>query len=100
MHFDTASAAPGKRARLESRLLYPATGGGQCLQFFLHNSSGADDYLLVMVREYDKLHPEGRLRVLANITGFHLLVYLKGQFTTRAYFNDVWDTINTIMFLC
>ncbi|KAM4629296.1 meprin A subunit beta [Polymixia lowei] len=68
MHFSTASGKPGDRAFLESRILYPKPGG-QCLQFFLHNSGGADDMLNIWVREYDKSNPEGRLRLFKSISG-------------------------------
>uniref|UniRef100_A0A8C2XUC1 Metalloendopeptidase n=1 Tax=Cyclopterus lumpus TaxID=8103 RepID=A0A8C2XUC1_CYCLU len=66
MHFSTASAAPGGRALLESRWLYPKPGA-QCLQFFLHNSGAADDVLNVWVREDDLVNP--KLKLFKSISG-------------------------------
>lgn len=68
MHFDTASAAIGDTALLESRLLYPKRGF-QCLQFFYYNSAGATDTLKVWVREYTAANPNGALRLIATIDG-------------------------------
>ncbi|KAL0966179.1 hypothetical protein UPYG_G00291960 [Umbra pygmaea] len=68
MHFSTASGKPGDTARLESRLLYPKTKREyQCLQFFLYNSGGANDQLVIQVREYDEAHPNGTLRIIQTI---------------------------------
>ncbi|KAJ8012144.1 hypothetical protein DPEC_G00065620 [Dallia pectoralis] len=65
MHFSTATRKPGDTGRLESRLLYPRTNRGyQCLQFFYYNSGGANDSLVVQVREYDESNPNGSLRVI------------------------------------
>ncbi|CAL1579563.1 unnamed protein product [Knipowitschia caucasica] len=68
MHFDTASSKTGDRALLESRLLYPKRGF-QCLQFFFYNSASSEDTLKIYVREYDKEHPNGQLRLVATIDG-------------------------------
>ncbi|XP_029906015.1 meprin A subunit beta-like isoform X1 [Myripristis murdjan] len=68
MHFSTASGKAGDRAHLESRFLYPKPGA-QCLQFFLYNSGAADDLLNIWVREYDKVNPEGRLKLFKTISG-------------------------------
>ncbi|XP_010882438.2 meprin A subunit beta [Esox lucius] len=68
MHFSTATGKPGDTARLESRLLYPKTNRGyQCLQFFFYNSGGANDRLVIQVREYDEEHPNGTLRVIQDV---------------------------------
>uniref|UniRef100_UPI003AABE8F2 meprin A subunit beta-like n=1 Tax=Centroberyx gerrardi TaxID=166262 RepID=UPI003AABE8F2 len=68
MHFNTASGKAGDHAFLESRILYPKPGP-QCLQFFLHNTGAADDVLNILVREYDKLNPNGRLKLFKSISG-------------------------------
>ncbi|XP_071343405.1 meprin A subunit beta [Trachinotus anak] len=68
MHFNTAFAEPGDRAFLESRWLYPKPGG-QCLQFFLHNTGAADDVLNIWVREYNKASPNGVLKLFKSISG-------------------------------
>lgn len=64
MHFSTASAAPGDRAFLESRWLYPKPGA-QCLQFFLYNTGATDDVLNIWVREYDTAN----LKLFKSISG-------------------------------
>uniref|UniRef100_A0A4W5KZD0 Meprin A subunit n=1 Tax=Hucho hucho TaxID=62062 RepID=A0A4W5KZD0_9TELE len=66
MHLSTATGKPADTARLESRLLYPKRGY-QCLQFFLYNGGGANDQLVILVREYDESHPNGTLRVIQPI---------------------------------
>jgi len=69
MHFDTgASVAAAAAAQLESRLLYPRRGY-QCLQFFYYNSGAPEDKLSIWVREYDRVHPEGNLRLIKIIDG-------------------------------
>ncbi|TDH16473.1 hypothetical protein EPR50_G00019820 [Perca flavescens] len=68
MHFSTASAEPGDRAFLESRLLYPKPGA-QCLQFFLYNTGADDDVLNIWVREYDEANPSGKLKLFKSISG-------------------------------
>ncbi|XP_034036231.1 meprin A subunit beta isoform X2 [Thalassophryne amazonica] len=68
MHFSTASAAPGDRAILESRLLYPKPGA-QCLQFFLHNTGATDDVLNIWIREYDSANPSGTMKLFKSISG-------------------------------
>uniref|UniRef100_A0A667ZV39 Metalloendopeptidase n=1 Tax=Myripristis murdjan TaxID=586833 RepID=A0A667ZV39_9TELE len=68
MHFSTVSGKAGDRAHLESRFLYPKPGS-QCLQFFLYNSGAADDLLNIWVREYDKVNPEGRMKLFKTISG-------------------------------
>uniref|UniRef100_UPI0037E9B6E1 meprin A subunit beta n=1 Tax=Semicossyphus pulcher TaxID=241346 RepID=UPI0037E9B6E1 len=68
MHFSTASAEAGDRAFLESRWLYPKPGG-QCLQFFLHNTGAADDVLNIWVREHDEVNPSGRMKIFKSISG-------------------------------
>lgn len=68
MHLSTATGKPADTARLESRLLYPKRGY-QCLQFFLYNGGGANDQLVILVREYDEAHPNGTLRVIQPIVG-------------------------------
>ncbi|TDH16472.1 hypothetical protein EPR50_G00019810 [Perca flavescens] len=68
MHFTTASAEPGDRAFLESRLLYPKPGA-QCLQFFLYNTGADDDVLNIWVREYDEANPGGKLKLFKSISG-------------------------------
>ncbi|KAM9478596.1 LOW QUALITY PROTEIN: meprin A subunit beta [Salvelinus alpinus] len=62
MHYSTVK---GNQAHLES-LFYPKRGS-QCLQFYLHNSGGADDRLNVWVREYDDANPKGKLRLIQKI---------------------------------
>lgn len=78
MHFSTVKGNHGDQANLESRLFYPKRGS-QCLQFYLHNSGGADDRLNVWVREYDDANPKGKLRLIQkiDITGLtsHLSSY-------------------------
>ncbi|XP_067086611.1 meprin A subunit beta isoform X2 [Osmerus mordax] len=66
MHFSTVAGNPGNHAHLESRLLYPSRWS-QCLQFYLHNSGGADDALKVWVREYDQANPRGKLRLVQRV---------------------------------
>ncbi|KAF1395482.1 hypothetical protein PFLUV_G00011970 [Perca fluviatilis] len=68
MHFHTASAKPGDRAFLESRLLYPKPGA-QCLQFFLYKTGADDDVLNIWVREYDEANPSGKLKLFKSISG-------------------------------
>ncbi|XP_051943786.1 meprin A subunit beta [Hippocampus zosterae] len=68
MHFNTNRANPGDTALLESRILYPKRGY-QCLQFFFYNSGGLNDSLKIFVREYDKAHPAGTLRLITTIDG-------------------------------
>ncbi|XP_029988035.1 meprin A subunit beta-like isoform X1 [Sphaeramia orbicularis] len=68
MHFSTASANPGDRASLQSRMLYPKPGA-QCLQFFLFNTGAADDVLNVWVKEYDETNPSGKLQLYKSISG-------------------------------
>ncbi|KAG7275139.1 hypothetical protein CRUP_015793 [Coryphaenoides rupestris] len=69
MHFDTGtSVAAAAAAQLESRLLYPRRGY-QCLQFFYYNSGAPEDKLSIWVREYDRVHPEGNLRLIKIIDG-------------------------------
>uniref|UniRef100_A0A672Z056 Metalloendopeptidase n=1 Tax=Sphaeramia orbicularis TaxID=375764 RepID=A0A672Z056_9TELE len=68
MHFSTASANPGDRASLQSRMLYPKPGA-QCLQFFLFNTGAADDVLNVWVKEYDETNPSGELQLYKSISG-------------------------------
>ncbi|CAB1324024.1 unnamed protein product, partial [Coregonus sp. 'balchen'] len=46
MHFSTVKGNHGDQAHLESSLFY-SMRGSQCLQFYLHNSGGADDQLNV-----------------------------------------------------
>ena len=67
MHFSHATANPGDKARLESRLLYPKRGF-QCLQFFYYNSANPGT-LNIYVREYDKANPEGSLRIVMTLNG-------------------------------
>lgn len=68
MHFSTASAAPGDRAFLESRWLYPKPGA-QCLQFFLYNTGATDDVLNIWVRDYDTANPSSNLKLFTSISG-------------------------------
>ncbi|KAA8594567.1 meprin A subunit beta [Etheostoma spectabile] len=68
MHFSTASAEPGDRGFLESRLFYPKPGA-QCLQLFLYNTGADDDVLNIWVREYDKANPSGKLKLFKSISG-------------------------------
>uniref|UniRef100_A0A672Z0V2 Metalloendopeptidase n=1 Tax=Sphaeramia orbicularis TaxID=375764 RepID=A0A672Z0V2_9TELE len=67
MHFNTASANPGDRAFLESRMLYPKAGA-QCLQFFLYNTGATDDVLNIWVREYDETN-SGKMKLFKSISG-------------------------------
>ncbi|XP_072567320.1 meprin A subunit beta [Paramormyrops kingsleyae] len=68
MHFSTASGKAGDTALLETRLLYPKHSQ-QCLQFFYYHSGDTSDGLKVWVREYDKINPNGTLRLIQQIPG-------------------------------
>ncbi|XP_056277586.1 meprin A subunit beta [Pseudoliparis swirei] len=70
MHFNTGTAAVKATAALESRLLYPKRGF-QCLQFFYYNSGGPTNSLDIYVREYDAANPDGKLRIVKSLHGFH-----------------------------
>uniref|UniRef100_A0A8C8EVB8 Metalloendopeptidase n=1 Tax=Oncorhynchus tshawytscha TaxID=74940 RepID=A0A8C8EVB8_ONCTS len=92
MHFSTDTGNHGDEANLESRLFYPKRGS-QCLQFYLHNSGGADDRLNVWVREYDDANPKGKLRLIQkiDITGgirdswelYHVTLDVKMKFRVK-----------------
>ncbi|XP_021460166.2 meprin A subunit beta [Oncorhynchus mykiss] len=92
MHFSTVKGNHGDQANLESRLFYPKRGS-QCLQFYLHNSGGADDRLNVWVREYDDANPKGKLRLIQkiDITGgirdswelYHVTLDVKMKFRVK-----------------
>lgn len=64
MHFSTVAGNPGDHAHLSV---------SQCLQFYLHNSGGADDALKVWVREYDQANPRGKLRLVQRVPGLHII---------------------------
>lgn len=63
------------------------------MQFYLHNSGGADDQLNVWVREYDKANPKGKLRLIQkiDITGgirdswelYHVTLDVKMKFRVK-----------------
>ncbi|XP_046905987.1 LOW QUALITY PROTEIN: meprin A subunit beta [Hypomesus transpacificus] len=65
MHFSTVAGNPGDHAHLSV---------SQCLQFYLHNSGGADDALKVWVREYDQANPRGKLRLVQRVPDVSRLV--------------------------
>lgn len=90
MHFSTVNGNHGDQAHLESRLFYPKRGS-QCLQFYLHNSGGADDQLNVWVREYDKANPKGKLRLIQKIDITGLTSHLS-SYKTMLY-NSIGCTI-------
>ncbi|XP_043921774.1 meprin A subunit beta-like [Protopterus annectens] len=68
MHFNTSSGTTGKKAILESRILYPKRGF-QCLQFYYYNSGNEDDELNVWVREYTSSNPAGKLKHVGQVKG-------------------------------
>lgn len=68
MHFSTIAGTAGRRALLESRLLYPKRGF-QCLQFYSYNSGNENDELNVWLREYASNDSNETVKYVGHITG-------------------------------
>nr|XP_033789734.1 meprin A subunit beta [Geotrypetes seraphini] len=68
MHFSTRTGIAGKKARLESRILYPKRGF-QCLQFYYYHNGNASDELNIGFKVYSQTTSNGSLRFVDTVQG-------------------------------